>query len=217
MRVGSKVLIFLAGADMDRKDMAAWAAGAELILAADGGVDLALESGFTAHMVVGDLDSASIGGRMSAEIILHKDGQDHTDCEKALTYCEEHHIGAEVLVLGSEGSRLDHVLATLLTVMRSPLRPTLALRAGLGFGLNAGQQLTLDLSVGSTVSLLPLATCTASLTGVVWPFEDRQLGNQGGWSISNRAVDKVHASVTEGSAVLIVEVRPGTWPSEVLR
>ncbi len=88
------------------------------VVAADGGVDVALALGLAVDVVVGDLDSASASGLAAAEaagatIVRHPAEKDATDLELACG--EALALGARrLVVLGAEGGRLDHLLAGLL-------------------------------------------------------------------------------------------------------
>ena len=92
--------------------------GAAAVIAADGGVDLALALGLHVDVVVGDLDSASPAGLARAEadgarVVRHPVEKDATDLELALD--EALALGpGRLVVIGGEGGRLDHLLAGLL-------------------------------------------------------------------------------------------------------
>jgi len=91
---------------------------AAAVVAADGGVDLALELGLRVDAVVGDLDSASPSGLAAAEaagarVVRHPRDKDATDLELALDEAAAL-VPDRLLVLGVEGGRLDHLLGALL-------------------------------------------------------------------------------------------------------
>ncbi|MEJ7792102.1 MAG: thiamine diphosphokinase [Gaiellaceae bacterium] len=91
---------------------------ASTVIAADGGVDLALALGLHPDVVVGDFDSASSEGIAAAEaagarIVRHSPDKDATDLELALE--EAAALGPRrLVVVGVEGGRLDHLIAGLL-------------------------------------------------------------------------------------------------------
>ena len=95
---------------------------ADLVIAADGGLDVALGLGWHVDVVVGDQDSASDEAlerarRRGVEVVAHPERKDETDLELALEFaCQR---AEQVHVLLSAGGRLDHALANLL-VMASP-------------------------------------------------------------------------------------------------
>lgn len=212
-RVGDRVFGVLAGADMGSAKLAEWSRTADLILAADSGADLLLTHGVVPHYIVGDMDSLSVEAR-NAQTAMHvRDDQHTTDCDKLLALAEE--LGHREITLGGvEGDRADHVLATWLSVARSPLKVRLALRWGLGWVLKGANPLRIPVRPGQTVSLLPLADCIgATLRGVHWPLQDEMLAWHSTVSISNVAVDtRVEASIDVGLAALIVEFPPDELP-----
>jgi thiamine pyrophosphokinase len=92
-----------------------------LVVAADGGADLALARGIVPDAVVGDLDSVSADARRRIPGgHFHRDSDPHrTDLQKAITFA----IGrgaTDVAVIAWGGSRADHALANLsvLTLFR---------------------------------------------------------------------------------------------------
>lgn len=91
---------------------------ARVVVAADGGLDRAASLGLEVDVVVGDLDSVSPSALERAEaagvrIVRHPTAKDATDLELALD--EAVALGAKrVLVVASDGGRLDHLLASLL-------------------------------------------------------------------------------------------------------
>ena len=91
---------------------------ARVVVAADGGLDRAVSLGLDVDVVVGDLDSVSESALERAEadgvrVVRHPQAKDATDLELALD--EAAALGASrVLVVGSDGGRLDHLLASLL-------------------------------------------------------------------------------------------------------
>lgn len=89
-------------------------------VAADGGLDLALRLGQTPELVIGDMDSVTddaietARGSGSSVTVLPR-AKDVSDFELALDSAVEHGAG-HLVVVGGAGGRLDHVLATVLTL-----------------------------------------------------------------------------------------------------
>jgi thiamine pyrophosphokinase len=88
------------------------------VIAADGGVDLALALGLRVDAVVGDFDSASADAVAAAEadgarIVRHPAEKDATDLELAL---DEALVlePRRIVVVGTQEGRLDHLLGALL-------------------------------------------------------------------------------------------------------
>ena len=89
-----------------------------LVIAADGGIDRALALGLHVDVAIGDFDSVSPAGLAAVEaagraIERHPAAKDATDLELALDAA----LALEpsrILVVGSSGGRLDHLLGSLL-------------------------------------------------------------------------------------------------------
>jgi len=189
-----------------------WAESADILLAADSGADRLLEFGITPAQVVGDLDSTKRHAELRQLMkehhlqLLEDPTQDSTDCDKLLRLAEDEGYD-EITLAGVEGDRLDHMIATLHSGARSPLKVRVALRNGIGWIMRDEESITVQTRPGRRVSLLPLtATEGASLKGVAWPLEHSELNPLGKSSISNRSEsDEVEARVFEGAALLFVE------------
>ncbi len=131
---------------------------ADLVVAADGGLDVAVRLGRHVDVVVGDMDSASLNAQQHARecgtrIVAHPQRKNETDLELALAYASRR--ATEVHVLASAGGRLDHALANLL-VLASPRWADVTVSATVDSAhvqVVRGSQRLLG-EVGDTVSLL---------------------------------------------------------------
>ncbi len=215
-----KVLGVLAGRDMPTELLLRWAKSADVLLAADGGADLLLDAGVTPHRVIGDLDSTADPARITelamreALQLEHDAGQMRTDCDKLLDLAAREGF-EEITLAGVEGDQLDHMLATLHSAARSPLRVRVALRTGVGWVLRDEESLSLPTVPGRRVSLLPLTrTEGVTMRGVEWPLEKSALDPLGKTSISNRSnADLVSIRLWEGALFLFLEMPPEEAPS----
>ncbi|HTN99899.1 MAG TPA: thiamine diphosphokinase [Microthrixaceae bacterium] len=108
---------------------------ADVLVAADGGLDLAYKLGCEPDLVIGDMDSVtpdSLAGarRSGVEIREFARAKDATDYELAIDAAVA--AGAErVTVVGSESGRIDHLFATLMTLC-APKYASVAMEAVLG-------------------------------------------------------------------------------------
>ena len=203
--VPKRVLGVLAGSMGSPSALAQWAASAEWVVAADGGADRLLGAGAVPNAIVGDLDSASDRALACGAEVIGDSDLDRTDCDKLLAHLASRGCEAAT-ILGFEGDRFDHMLASLLSIARSPLSVRVAIYGSLGWVLGPGQSVSVPSVAGRSVSLLPLGGgCVATLAGVRWPLESAELGVAGLWSVSNEALGPVTASVTSGHALLQVE------------
>ena len=110
---------------------------ADLVICADGGLDVAAAAGRHVDLVVGDFDSVSAEALAAAttagvEIERHPVDKDESDLELALAAAVERAAGEIVVHLGG-GGRLDHQLANLL-VLASPRWATAEVSAVIGIG-----------------------------------------------------------------------------------
>jgi thiamine pyrophosphokinase len=203
----------LGGRDASLDSLAAWAASADLVIAADGGADILAAAGARCDLVVGDLDSIGPAGLALARETVRIEDQDTTDCDKLLDEAWRRGVRS-VSVLGLEGDRLDHLLASVSSLVRSPLRSRLVLRQALAWLVRPGQEATLDLPPGRVVSALPLQPCEGVwLTGVRWPLADAALSPGGKVSVSNESSGcEVVCRVQKGALLLFSESGEGEAP-----
>ncbi len=210
--MGPKVLGALGGRDMPPDLLERWARSADVVIAADSGADVLIERGIHPLQVVGDLDSTT-SKELLAELeaqgllqLVHDPSQQNTDCDKLLDIALREGYD-DITLAGVEGDQLDHMLATLHSAARSPLRVRVALRNGVGWILRDDQEVKVATEEGRRVSLLPLAPAEGvTLRGVEWPLERSEMNPLGKSSISNKATgDEVFAHLWEGAAFLFVE------------
>ena len=98
----------------------------ELLVAADGGLDLARRLGYEPGFVVGDMDSVSASGiaeaRSGSAVITELPrAKDASDYELAIDVAIAAGAG-HVMVIGGASGRLDHVFATVLTLTNNKYR-----------------------------------------------------------------------------------------------
>ncbi len=149
------------------------AAGAGMIVAADGGALIALDRGITPDAVVGDLDTMSEhpDAPIPADRFHKEDVLDTTDLQKSIAYAIER--GAmEVDVIAHGGGRADHALANLsvLTTFRgTPVRlhdDQFVISLVDGFAEIRGEP-------GTLISLVAIGVCSGvTTTGMRWDLDN---------------------------------------------
>ncbi len=199
-----RILGVLDGNDVEDFDLRKWVESAEFVIAADGAANRLSLIGSTPDLIVGDLDSVwpDVPGQR-----FHVVDQDHTDCEKLLEQVARQ--GADSLTLiGVEGDRLDHVLATLSACAASNLNVRLVLRRQIGHLVRGA--LTIGCRPDSLVSLMPITPCSGvTFSGVAWPLAGADLEPGKLVSVSNRAVEeKIGVTIASGVALLLTERTP---------
>lgn len=206
---GRRVAVF-AGGDPPPAEAARWIHRGAFLIAADSGLDHAHRLGFEADLLVGDLDSVSLGGsdRHQGEVEQYSEHKDFTDLELALEAARRR--ASAVVVVGGHGGRLDHLLANaeLLGDHRW---------AGTGLIWLAGEDLatvvrhrtTLHGMPGDLVSLVPLGGHAIGVTtaGLKWPLQNTTLAAGSTRGVSNRFTATT-AQVTVRQGVLMA-VQPG--------
>ena len=122
--MGSVALVF-AGGDPPPPDALRGLPPADLVIAADSGLEHAMALGFPVDLIVGDLDSAdpaAIDAAVAAGAAVehHPEAKDATDLELALLAARDRGC-TRAIVVGGHGGRLDHFLANALLLASSAL------------------------------------------------------------------------------------------------
>jgi len=186
--------------------LAALAAAAAPLLAADGGADLLARLGLRPAAVIGDLDSISPETRawLGEESLIERPDQDRTDLDKALEYAFDD-LGVERLtVLAAVGGRIDHDLGNLGLLARLAMGEKLIFE-GAGYSILAvAGEAALAAHPGETWSFWTYdPSVRVTIDGVRWPLEDAAIDAGGRPSISNEATAE-HVWVRSNGGPVIV-------------
>ena len=188
---------------------------AELVIAADSGLDLAVALGRRVDLIVGDMDSVTPTSldhaeRYGAEVRRYPMDKEATDLELALDAAFA--SGAErIVVIGSSSGRMDHLLGAAL-VLASPRYAPARIEGWLGGALvvPVHDRRSVGAAVGSTVSILALHGPAEGVRteGLRWPLRGETLEPGSSRGISNEAVaEQVDVGLTHGTALLVVPAR----------
>ena len=154
---------------------------APVIVGADGGADRLLQLNVMPQAVIGDLDSISDNARLTlADRLFPIAEQETTDFDKALRSIK----APFVLGLGFAGARLDHGLAVLNALVRQPDRRCLILGPK-DLTFLAPRDLTLQLPIGSRLSLFPMGAVSGNSIGLRWPIKGLNFAPDGTIGTSN--------------------------------
>ena len=194
--------------------LAALAAEAVPLLAADGGADHLARLGLRPAAVIGDLDSISPETRawLCEDSLIERPDQDRTDLDKALEYAFDD-LGVERLtVLAAVGGRLDHDLGNLGLLARLAMGERLVYEAADHTVLAVAGEAALAAHPGETWSFWTYdPSVRVTIDGVRWPLEDAEIDAGGRPSISNEAIDDVvHVRATGGAVVVMRKRVQGT-------
>ena len=191
----------------------------DLLVAADGGLRLALSLGVIPHIIIGDLDSASKDDldqarKQGSELELFPRDKDETDLELALRYVID--AGCDIIrIIGGLGGRSDQTLANLLLLADPALRDKdIRLDDGLEEAFVIHDRVEIEGSPGDTLSLLPLdGPCGGIRTdGLRFPLRGETLLPYRTRGISN-AMTGSRATVTLEKGMLLCIHRRDSLPS----
>ena len=170
------------------------------LVAADGGADRLLRLGAEPEAVIGDFDSITAGARQRLQGRLYPiPEQSTTDFDKALRS-----IAAPFVIgIGFSGARLDHGLAVLNGLVAHPDQRCFILGARDVVFL-APLTLSLDLPVGSRLSLFPMGAVTGTSAGLRWPLQGIRFAPDGMIGTSNEVSGPVHLTFSAARMLVIL-------------
>jgi thiamine pyrophosphokinase len=220
MRVEIETVVVVAGGHPSPGCVPELPEGAHVI-AADSGIDRALALGLRIDRAIGDFDSVSTAGLAAAEaagvlIERHPAAKDATDLELALDAA----IALEpsrILVIGSAGGRLDHLLGSILLLADARYaRATVdAYLDDDRLSVIRGQR-TLTGEPGALISLLPVHGPAEGVTtrGLEYPLQNESLAAGTTRGVSNVfAAAEAQITVRDGC---LLAVKPGPEREESL-
>ena len=190
-------------------------AGADLVVAADGGADRLGDTGQVPDLVVGDLDSldpARVEELAAAGIPIqrHPRDKDLIDGELALQAALRCHPDRIVLLGLLGGARPDMVLANQMLLFHPGLAAGTATAMVPGWTIFpvGNDRLELAAVPGKIMSLVPIDAVAegVDIHGVRWPLSGAALQRGQGRTLSNRvAEDKIRVRCRTGRALLYLE------------
>ncbi|MFW5683491.1 MAG: thiamine diphosphokinase [Spirochaetota bacterium] len=181
-------------------------AEADLVVAADSGLDTARRLGARPEIIVGDFDSLSneslLDDYPDATVRRHPTAKDFTDTELALEAAWE--AGAtRVTLVGGGGGRMDHLLA-IVAIFERARRPDVWITGG-EVVTTVERETVVRGRRGEIVSLFPLGCvpCTMSSRGRRWEL-DEVCFERGDAGVSNELdAAEAHIRVERGRLLMI--------------
>jgi thiamine pyrophosphokinase len=187
-------------------NLAATAAAADPLIAADGGANHLARLGLRPAAVIGDLDSirGDVRAWLGEKSMVHRPDQDRTDLDKALDYAFDE-LGVEALtVLAALGGRSDHDVANLGLLARLAMGENLVFAADNQTILAVSGDASLASKPGETWSFWTFdPKVNVTIEGVRWPVRDNALDISTRPSISNEATSHEIRIWTTGGAVVV--------------
>ena len=83
------------------------------IICTDGSTNILLENGLTPNVIIGDMDSTTVGKDSFKGLYVKISDQDNTDLDKALEWCKVNSL-SPLTVLGTSQLREDHTIGNLM-------------------------------------------------------------------------------------------------------
>jgi thiamine pyrophosphokinase len=167
-------------------------AGAELVIAADGGLRHAAALGLSPAFLIGDFDSvtpADLEPYPEITKLRYPVDKAELDLELAISLALREGAG-ELVIVGASSGRLDQTLAALLVAARWQQQLPVVLLDGSTsvWPLASGDTLELQLAPGMPFSVLSLqGDSVISLRGAAWPLDHARLEFGSGRGVSNNA------------------------------
>lgn len=208
----------IAHGDVDPDDRA-HLAGAELVVAADGGT-LALERwGFVPHAIVGDLDSLGVDraadyAAQGVTVVPYSPEKDESDLELAIAYATAAKADDIVLLGSLGGARFDHEIANTLLIAADIYRGR-RLRAVRGKvtvrALHGGEGLELDGAAGDLVTLLAVSGDASGVRtqGLKYPLAGEVLHFGAARGLSNVVMSAGATVSCDRGVLLVIETASG--------
>lgn len=201
-------VLVVTGGDPVPSGVAAGLPHADLVVAADSGLDHARALGLKPDVVVGDFDSVTAEALRAFEGPLerHPVEKDATDLELALRLAVSRNP-ERIVVVGGHGGRLDHFLANALVLTTVPEGIDVEWRAGPATIHLVREALSIVGHPGSYVSLVPVGGDARGVrtSGLKWPLDDEDLPSGGTRGVSNQfAASEAVVSVRSGSLLVVI-------------
>ncbi len=175
--ISSSALIICNGEPPSRTLARKLASQARLIVAADGGANVARRYGIRPHVIIGDLDSIKPATQrfFASSTIIQVNRQDNTDLEKALDYLLERRV-KRATIIGATGKRIDFTFGNLSVIWHYTSSIDLTLVADGWKAMPVGRVRKVKAAIGSTVSLIPFGPCSGiTLKGLHYPLTNARM------------------------------------------
>ncbi len=185
----------------------------DLIAGIDGGAEYLYKCGIMPSVLIGDFDTLdddilAYYRDSDAKVIEYKPQKDETDTELALSFAVDAGCD-EIYLYGATGTRIDHVLANIQSLMIPFNNNIKAYIIDLNNRIHYLQKeecFFRELQFGKYVSLVPMTECVTGVTlkGFEYPLNDALLTNDKSLAVSNRiAEEKAWISYKEGVLLMI--------------
>lgn len=178
------------------------------VIAADRGLDIALEAGITPDLVVGDFDSAKSEVPEGVECVKVSPVKDDTDAMLAADFALKYGCG-ELRFFCALGGRIDHTVANIQMLYHFKMRGI----GGALFGDDTRLFLLSDESIeipkydGYLSVFAYEKNVIVTESGVKYPITNHPLTNDMPIGVSNEIVDEKAVITVHSGTALVLEIR----------
>ncbi len=209
-----RVLLLLDGEEPSRDCIARFLKDCEMVIATDGAAQYALSNDIPLDLIIGDMDSLPKGIRKMYEAkgvrVVEEGEQYSNDFEKALRFILNETQYKDVIVLGINGKRTDHLLTNFSVMLRYTDRfDTLVAYDSTHehhFLTEDKHWHSFTSRVGSLVSITPLPEAEGvSTSGLYYPIKKMRMvfGQQEGLS---NIISEENATVEISKGALLISI-----------
>lgn len=171
------------------------------IIAADGGAASVLGFGAVPEVIIGDLDSVTEADltKLRSDQIISVSEQESTDFDKVLQRVD----APLFLGVGFLGSRIDHELAALSSLMRFAHKKVILIgEQDIIFVLPAKFSMSLELD--ERVSLFPMSETSVKSRGLYWPTDGLTFHPMSQIGTSNKATGPIELTTDQVGMLMIL-------------
>ncbi|NGX44845.1 MAG: hypothetical protein K1060chlam3_01020 [Candidatus Anoxychlamydiales bacterium] len=204
-----KSIIFLNG-DFPNKKLFDYLDLNVTIIATDGAFDKLKNYSIKPNYTIGDGDS--IKKKKSNSFIQILD-QNKTDFEKAIIFTKNLNL-LPSLVLGFSGGEIDHIIGNAQIITKYSDKnelfflDTYPIKKGFGtkLGVVLNKEFNINLSIGSTITIIPFKESIITTKGLKWDLKDKTI-NSNFFSLRNyNTSNGVIFKLSKGKALIILDI-----------
>lgn len=213
MDKNKKAIIFTGG--ILTKNILSFLKSDEIIIGVDRGAEWLMENDVIPDYFVGDFDSTNpdfldkIKKYYPERVSISDTRKDETDTDLAVKLAVELNV-AEILILGGIGTRLDHVIANIHTLLQAEEKNIPSIIWGSSNRMQLiipGKKKTFQKSEYRYISLLPLSgeVSGINLEGFMYPLENALMKVGQPYGISNQLIEEIGTISVDEGILLVIE------------
>lgn len=182
------------------------------IIAADGAANKLININVNPTLVIGDFDSIDLSVIHAHVEVLHVPDQNSTDLEKCLKVIDEREL-FPCLIYGATGKETDHTLYNLSVIQKHSINHQIifhdsAYKDKEKYGVFVSDYLSINLKVGSKISLLSFVQSSVTSKGLKWELINKELSSEVSSVRNITKGDKVEIIVHKGCVLVLLDFEP---------